>query len=278
MTDPWTIPSELRPEGPVISAGRYRIRCPDGKTRSYSRVTTFISCLDDRSRLEAWKLRTVLQGMMVDESIGEELKYADPEGREILEKLADRAFTAGRGYEKAKTGTDRHTIAELWDTMSQMPVLSDVEREWLRRYAEAVSQAGLRFLLRERTIVVDRLKVAGTLDAVAEYRCLDGVTRNVVCDLKTRPGALEWGWGERAQQLQLYAEGELYDWETGERSPLPDVSQDVGLILHVAQDNSLPAALYEVPLRMGRHGNALAADVRSWRNYSRKSYHPVPLS
>lgn len=276
-------PNELAPgetlEPEVNAQGRFRIKCPDGKSRWYTRVTTYIKGLDDRSKLEAWKLRTVFQGLAVDPALSREVAGCDPEDRDLLEKLVERAFEAGDGYLKARIGTERHVLSYLFDTMAPLPPMTETETEWLRRYVSLCRRAGLEWVHRERRVVVDRLKVTGTFDGYAWYTHADGVRRPTVVDLKTKAGpSFDFGRGECAQQLGLYVHPEamLYADDgsaTGLREPVPEeMSRETGLILHVPQDNDGEAALYEVDLTAGLHGVGLSGRVRAWRNYSRKTF------
>jgi hypothetical protein len=56
------------------SLGRPRILNPaTGKVKSYTRVTTYIDNLEDRTQLEKWKLRTLLEGVVLNETeVGKE--------------------------------------------------------------------------------------------------------------------------------------------------------------------------------------------------------------
>lgn len=58
------------PEAPPIALSadgrRYLITRPDGTEAPYTRATTYIDGLDDTHGLDAWKLRTLLEGIAVD--------------------------------------------------------------------------------------------------------------------------------------------------------------------------------------------------------------------
>lgn len=279
-------PSELAPgevkEPEVNSRGQFRIKCPDGKQRWYTRCTTYIKCLDDRSLLEAWKNRIVLAGVYVDTDVQRDLLAADHKDRDQMNGLAERAFTAGDGYLKAEKGTRLHKLAELYDTGQPLPAdLTEEEVLSLKTYVQLCEMHNLQFVSREKRVVVDHLKVTGTPDAVAaDYRCLDGKVRNVIADLKTKPGEINFGRGEMSMQLGMYSDGEEYEDDgspTGKRTPFPvEVSRDIGLVLHVAQDNSVPSQLFEVDIRLGSYGISLAGKVREWRNISKSVFHEVP--
>lgn len=58
-------PSEAprRFEDNVNGNGQYKVVTPEGKERGYTRVTTFIDTLEDKSMLTAWKARVILEGV-----------------------------------------------------------------------------------------------------------------------------------------------------------------------------------------------------------------------
>lgn len=59
------VPSEapLPLEGRTNGNGQYKIVGPDGKERGYTRVTTYIGCLEDQTMLMKWKSRILLEGV-----------------------------------------------------------------------------------------------------------------------------------------------------------------------------------------------------------------------
>lgn len=296
MTTPhFYAPNELAPgevrEPEVNGRGQFRIKCPDGKARWYTRCTTFIGSLEDESAIVAWKRRVDLIGLQVDwaastheytDTLWDELQQADPLDKDALNEIVERAFVAGDGYLKAQKGTDLHRLCELWDTGQPLPELSKPDEADLSFYLDACDKWGLLHLdgFREQRVVHDEFKVTGTPDSIVNYKCLDGVRRNVIFDLKT--GRVDYGRGKMAQQLAMYAASETYTDDgspTGARAPLPDVSRDVGLILHLPQgeaQNGVEPRLYEVDLRMGWYGIMQSRRVREWRNISKRTFHEVP--
>jgi len=144
----------------------------------------------------------------------------------------------------------------------------------------------------ERLTVVDRFRVSGTPDRVAEW--IGPVTRVefktrkrpavvkpgdvLITDIKT--GRVDFGIGEMSMQLSVYGHGLLYCQETNERSPMPErLRTDVGVIIHA------PYGLGEVTLIWldlaagWRAVTKLAAGVRAWRNEAKKVSAPFePLT
>lgn len=134
--------------------GQYKIkRASDGKMVGYTRVTTYIACLEDTSALTKWKQRITLEGVAVAdgpdsaESVTDRVRAlahnrdvkiskarkADKKGKlEIgtlgpivngawsefkkgMDALADEVFEIGGGREKATKGTDIHALCDLHD-------------------------------------------------------------------------------------------------------------------------------------------------------------------
>lgn len=65
--DEFATPDEVGPVVEFDGLGRYKIFNPTtGKLKGYTRVTTFIDCLDDKTMLDKWKLRTLLEGIALN--------------------------------------------------------------------------------------------------------------------------------------------------------------------------------------------------------------------
>lgn len=150
-TDPFIAPAA---EVELNGNGQYKIWDLDkGDFRGFTRATTYIDCLEERSLLEKWKNRTVLAGVAVRENTpsetsivsrayhvvehyAAELARIDKKDRKgklkigeradleaaakkehdaDLNSLADEAFVAGDGEVKANAGTDLHALVELYD-------------------------------------------------------------------------------------------------------------------------------------------------------------------
>lgn len=300
--DPFFTPNQLAPgevlEPEVNWQGQFRIKCPDGVSRWYTRCTTFIGNLEDETLLRKWRERKIIDGFLADPELWAkwlDLKAAwDESGVEdkmARNDLAQMAFVAGGGEDASSKGTFLHALTYRWDTLQDtdnVPMTSTADDADLRSYIQLCDKAGLRFVSREQRVVIDYLKVTGTPDMVAEgYRCLDGKVRNVIADLKTgvTDDYARYGTGKDAQQLAMYADGVEYvddGSDTGVRTPFPvEVSRDVGLILHVPQGGAIVGqkpTLYEVNLRVGRYGVGLSKELRDWRNFSKRVFTEVPLS
>lgn len=78
--DEFAKPSEApRTDFEVNGNQQYKIKRPsDGKVVGYTRVTTYISCLEERSMLERWKLRMLLEGVAVNDHPDENGRIDEP--------------------------------------------------------------------------------------------------------------------------------------------------------------------------------------------------------
>src|SRR6266581_3022001 len=123
--------------------------------------------------------------------------------------------------------------------------------------AYAAATAELKVLHSETFTVLLDLKVGGTPDRVVEYE-----DERYIADIKT--GSIEYGSGKIAMQLAVYAHSQLYDIPTGRRTPLPEVSTQRGIIIHLPAGTGT-CALHWVNIDAGWAAVQLAAQVRTWR-------------
>lgn len=138
----------------VNGNGQYKIkRLSDGKLVGYTRVTTYISTNEDRTLLERWKLRILLEGVAIDGSddrgpalaahlaslvaerdaaiakatkadgkgklalgqYGNELAAIWGDFRKAVDAIAEHLLELGGVHEKAAKGTQLHELVELYD-------------------------------------------------------------------------------------------------------------------------------------------------------------------
>ena len=67
--DEFATPTEAPPVIEFDGLGRYKIFNPEtGKSKGYTRTTTYIDCLEDKSSLDKWKLRVLLEGVALNET------------------------------------------------------------------------------------------------------------------------------------------------------------------------------------------------------------------
>lgn len=100
-------------------------RKPDGKTgrKAYTRVTTYIDCLEDKTALTDWKLRTLLEGAGIDLD-----GYDTDEGRDLADSLVASARKVSVKYDKALAKvTKREAKGEL--ELGQFALLRDAAKK-----------------------------------------------------------------------------------------------------------------------------------------------------
>ena len=146
--------ADMRPDFETNGNGQYKVKRPsDGKMVGYTRVTTYIACLEDTTKLTEWKMRVLLEGVAAaEENVDRDgitarirdlahvrdvaiakARKADRKGKlaigdlgalterawgdfkRAMNALADEVFKIGGGREKASKGTDIHALTELHD-------------------------------------------------------------------------------------------------------------------------------------------------------------------
>lgn len=169
--------------------------------RSYTRTTTYIDVLDDKSNLEAWQMRMVLVGVARETSLLNDVPalYADQQdseerlrlllrdhgwegaaeeraeakadgkkAKDALNRKAQVAKETAGAEDKADKGTELHALSELVDTGQDLPhqiSFEDVlDLDAYRRVSE-----GFKIVHMEKMVVCDELKVGGTPDRVSEW-------------------------------------------------------------------------------------------------------------
>jgi hypothetical protein len=216
----------------------------------YRRVTTFIDVIGDRTQLEKWKMRSVALGLLRQPVLMSEVS-AVADDKRALDKVCDRALTAGGATEKRDHGKALHRLTELMD-LGGNPTLTPADLADVKAYMKACADAGIRHLEIETTTVHDGWLVAGTFDRLVE---IDGV--RYIADIKT--GDIDFDTRKVAMQMAMYANGKRYDLATGERSEL-QADPTRGLIIHLPAGEAR-CDLVWVDLELGHRYNHLAREV-----------------
>jgi hypothetical protein len=281
--------------------------------RSYTRTTTHIDVLDDKSNIEAWQMRMVLVGVARDTSLindvttlyaeqqdaekrlrdllpsaddGEifDAKAAVKAPKDALNRKAQAAKKTAGAEDKADKGTELHGLSEMVDLGQELPhgiSFEDVlDLDAYRRISE-----GFHIIHMEQLVVSDALKVAGTPDRVSEWRgdhpliAPDGTEYvpnsgvRLITDLKT--GTVEYGGLKMAMQLAIYANSDLYDPESGERMPLENICRKWGIIMNVPAGTG-EGARYWADLTLGWRAVEVAGLVREMRRFGGKALTLLP--
>ena len=140
------------------------------------------------------------------------------------------------------------------------PILPGLQGD-LDAYTATLAKYGVHILpdYIESVVIHDGKEYAGTLDRIVE---VDG--RLYIADLKTGTD-LSYAWRAIAIQLAAYADAEhVYNYQTGERSNLPKIEKDRGIVFHLPAGEAR-CELHWVDLDLGRVGLELSLNVRNWR-------------
>lgn len=273
------VPSEKRP-------GK-EIQCPrckgDGFRRQlYTRTTTYIDVIEDKSNLDTWGKRMVLIGVARDPKLLNGITELDPtvkDEKDILNRRAETAATVAGAKEKSEKGTQLHALSELADEGKPLP--DDISFEdVLDIYAYVQATKGFSIRHMEQLVVQDDLGVAGTPDRISEWSSSnehpliapDGTQIRegelLITDLKT--GSVEYGGLKMAMQLSIYSRAKLYDKKTHERVELGNVNQRWGVIMHLPAGSG-ECTLYWADLELGWEAVEVATLVRSLRRRSKNA-------
>lgn len=202
-----------------------RIVQPDGKVRSYSRISSYGKVLEDLNALMDWKCRMTAIGLSLRPDLMASVA-AFRDDKEKLKPIVAAALEAGGATQQATRGTAVHALTESVDKKLPIGAVPEEIAFDLLAYEVESMDLGVEHLLIEAFVVLDELKVAGTFDRVIR---LNG--KNYIADLKTSSSAdYPHAW---AIQMALYSRASLYDINTHERTPLPDVDQDRAVLIHL---------------------------------------------
>lgn len=275
-----------------IVNGRYSAPHPDtGKRKLMTRVTTLARTIADTFLLEQWQQRAVAIGMAISPDLCDlasslTLDAADRvAGNEVAEKAKERAKSSAG----ANKGTAFHNLCNQVDGGAPLSSIVLPERRAdVRAYRDMMDGYGMRTDPQyiERRIYVPQLcgnGVMGTFDRLVwcyePYPELSiEVGQLAIGDLKTA-AKIEYGWGEIAIQLALYANATLiYDRRTRTYSPMPEVNRDVAYVMHLKPGTQV-CELYEINIRAGWEAVEVCLAVREWNkrnDLARKIKPPAP--
>jgi hypothetical protein len=229
---------------------------PDGGPRiPYRRTTTFAGALEDTYALQLWKQRQVAIGMGQRQDLVLAAAAADPDDKDRLDEIAEKATEHALASAAATTGTSLHTLTERLDRGQKLGHVPEPYGADLKAYEKAT--ASIEWTDIETFRVLDGWRVAGTADRVGR---INGVL--VVADIKT--GSIDYP-HKMAMQLACYARSLPYDIATDTRGPAP-----LGLNLHYGIIIHLPAGegrcqLHRIDIAKGFDACLLAKKVWDWR-------------
>lgn len=245
----------VAPELPRDRYGRPLVKPLDGgKPVAYTRCTTFVDCLDDKTALDKWKQRMVALGLAARPDLLLGVGATNPDDKKALNKFCEDAMEAAKAHAAATTGTALHALTERLDRGQDVGVIPDAYKADLDAYAEATKD--LKAVHIEQFCVLDTLRIGGTPDRVVSYN-----GKRYIADIKT--GSIEYGALKIAMQLAVYARSATYDHATGERGT-HGAELDRGIIIHLPAGEGR-AELVWVDLLEGWNAVRVAKDVRAKR-------------
>lgn len=195
----------------------------DRVLRSFGRPSDYAGVVEDHFKLDRWGERMIARGLLENRHL--QLEYAaigdteeSYETKQDANRVLKKAKNKARAEDKADEGTGVHALTERHDHGLEIKFIpGDFEgnmADWKRltRHFE--------ILAIECFVVEDHYRLAGTFDRLLRYHvpCPTCGANLYIGDLKT--GKTTWGGMKMAAQLGIYAHGQFYDPNTGERTPL----------------------------------------------------------
>jgi len=219
----------------------------------YTRTTTFIKALDGESwGLSMWGKRRVAYGMYKQPKLLDLAALASGPDDKIMDSVCEKAHEAAGGNASRDWGTQIHALTEKIDK-NETPDLTNEERPDIQAYIVATKK--LKTIAAELFVVNDELQVGGTLDRLIQLG-----DKLHVADLKT--GKLHGP--SMAMQIALYANSQVYNPETGERTPL-GADLEVGYVIHLPMHKG-KCTIHSVDIVAGWEGVKLAAQVDAYKS------------
>lgn len=225
----------------------------EGDPLPYRRASTVSDMIEDYYGLNVWKRRLTVEGLAQRPDLiaailaAKNLKTGEWDKRAVDEAM-EVAFLAAGGDVAARQGTAMHQLTEQLDTTGDVPTgLPSNIVAMLEKYQKAMKR--FEIIDRERFVVQDKIRVAGTYDA----RLLDkkyGVKK--IGDLKTGQN-LEHMATKTPAQIAVYAAGKLYDLDGGREDLGVDRDQGVLIWLPWVEDpQHAECEIHDVDLVTGR--------------------------
>lgn len=254
-----------------------------GKWDRYSRPSSWGEDLEDESNLVTWKLKRAIEGVAHFDSLAAQIVAAQGDEGELF-GLVDVAIEKGRGNRDADMGTALHAISHRAELEPDFKVPPPFDRD-IAAYRECLDALGLVSEHIECHICSDTWRGAGTADRIyrstKDIKLPDGSIAPAgtafIGDLKTGR-RLTYSIRGFHIQLAIYCDGQFYDVNTDERSPLPDgLNMRWGIIVAMPAGSGAAEAHF-IDLDLGREGAALVRGVRQWRKHTEVStLHPIEL-
>jgi len=227
-----------------------------GKAIAYTRVSTLAKTLDDQSGLMLWKQRQTAKGIARRADLYALAKAAGDDTR-AMSDVVKQAMDAADSSAAANKGTAVHSFCEAVDLGHDIEIPHEYAAD-IAAYRKAT--AALDVVLAEQFVVCDALTAAGSFDRLV--RLPDG--RSVIADIKTGKDAAKYATATAAQ-CAVYANSQLYNADTDQRTDLPgDIDRTFGLLIHLPIGAG-ECHIHKLDLTFGYQWAEVAAEVREWR-------------
>lgn len=274
------VPAELGIEAsiPRDRWDRPKILQPDGSFLPYRRASTVSDMIEDFYGINVWKRRLTVQGLadrpdlLASLQAARNRKTGEFDKRQV-DDIMEQAFLAAGGDVAARQGTTMHKLTQQLDETGDVPPgLPSNIVAMLEAYEKAM-RARFEIIDRERFVVQDKIRVAGTYDSRVYDKKYD---RKRIGDLKTGQ-SLKYMATKTPAQIAVYSAGSLYDLDGG-REDL-DVDRDHGLLFWLPWVEDPKDAVFEIhdiDCRVGRKAILEAFRVDKFRKL--KASQTMPLS
>lgn len=218
--------------------GRPYIRMLDPETGAvldkevmYSRVTTYIKCVDDTSLLNDWTIRMILKGFAMKPKTFSARVMQWQHSRDELKKIAADAEDLGKDEDNAAIGTAVHALTERHDLGLEIPFIPEYYQDDLLAWVDATRYFEYTHI--EHAMINDDLGTFGTPDRVATYHACAVCGRSkYILDLKT--GRVDnYTELQIAMQLGTYANSDFYMYPSGERIKQDDICRCKAIVVHL---------------------------------------------
>lgn len=241
---------------------------PDtGEEQAWVRASTLAKAMDDGGGLINWAGAMVAAGAYLRPDLAGKLGARWPmteDNKGEIYGLVEELKDAGGGSIGRNAGDTLHEMIRRINQGEKFrpmpPWATDVSafQNLMQRHQISINPEYV-----ERTVCCPEIGVAGSFDFLARKR-----GELFVADLKT--GKLgDYVWPAWVVQLTVYASAAyLYDWDTGEFSPMPAVSRKRALVVSVPAGTG-EAELYSVDIEPGVRAIKAALWVRDWRKQAK---------
>lgn len=249
--------------------GRYMVLPPGAsKPVGYPRATSVAKALDDTSSLMTWNARMTALGLAARADLYGLLTAADPDDRKTIDGICKRASEAGGATVRRDLGTAIHGMLEQSFTKPGYVPPAQYAAD-IAAVHQALADAGARVLPEyvERMVVWDEHQIAGTFDGVLEINGELFLFDNKTGSLNSlKFGNLAWAiqGAIYAHADALYTQGVATDGSQDVREPMPAVSRERAVIVHI-EPGSAHCTLHWIDLKVGVDALQVALQVRQFR-------------